>query len=59
MTNICRAYNDMLFLCEKYAPLETLEKYNPEKDISITRAYVQHSTQSMKDAYLGGQPATS
>lgn len=42
----------MLFLCEKYAPLETLEKYNPEKDISITGAYTQHATQSMKDEYL-------
>ncbi|KAI1272206.1 Fructosamine kinase-domain-containing protein [Xylaria sp. FL0933] len=30
------AYNDMLFLCEKYAPLETLEKYDPMKDISVT-----------------------
>lgn len=26
----------MLYLCEKYAPLETLEKYDPEKDISVT-----------------------
>ncbi|KAI0426549.1 Fructosamine kinase-domain-containing protein [Xylaria sp. FL1042] len=31
------AYNDMLFLCEKYAPLESLEKYDPMKDISVTR----------------------
>lgn len=31
-----RAYNDMLFLCEKYAPLESLESYDPEKDISMT-----------------------
>ncbi|KAH8761023.1 Fructosamine kinase-domain-containing protein [Diaporthe sp. PMI_573] len=30
------AYNDMLFLCEKYAPLESLERYDPEKDISVT-----------------------
>ncbi|KAI1737548.1 Fructosamine kinase-domain-containing protein [Xylaria scruposa] len=30
------AYNDMLFLCEKYAPLESLEKYDPMKDISVT-----------------------
>ncbi|KAH9905023.1 Fructosamine kinase-domain-containing protein [Xylariomycetidae sp. FL2044] len=30
------AYNDMLFLCEKYAPLDTLEKYDPEQDISVT-----------------------
>lgn len=26
----------MLFLCEKYAPLESLERYDPEKDISVT-----------------------
>ncbi|ORY66172.1 uncharacterized protein BCR38DRAFT_465139 [Pseudomassariella vexata] len=30
------AYNDMLYLCAKYAPLESLEKYDPEKDISVT-----------------------
>ncbi|KAI1121994.1 Fructosamine kinase-domain-containing protein [Nemania abortiva] len=30
------AYNDMLFLCEKYAPLESLERYDPMKDISVT-----------------------
>ncbi|KAL8982902.1 MAG: hypothetical protein Q9205_002701 [Flavoplaca limonia] len=34
------AYNDMLFLCEKYAPLDCLEKYDPEKDVSVTGAYV-------------------
>ena len=51
-----RAYNDMLFLCEKYAPLESLEKYSPEKDISVTGTYIQHSTHSMKDAYLNSQP---
>lgn len=53
------AYNDMLFLCEKYAPLGSLEKYCPEKDISVTCAYIQHSTHSMKDAYLNGHPAAS
>jgi hypothetical protein len=26
----------MLFLCEKFAPLDTLEKYDPLKDISVT-----------------------
>ena len=31
-----RAYNDMLYLCEKYAPLDTLERYDPQKDISVT-----------------------
>jgi hypothetical protein len=34
-----RAYDDILYLCEKYAPLDTLEKYDPEKDISVTGAY--------------------
>lgn len=29
----------MLYLIEKYAPLEGLEKYDPEKDISVTGAY--------------------
>lgn len=37
---VCRAYNDMLFLCEKYGPLEGLEKYDPNKDVSVTGAYV-------------------
>lgn len=35
-----RAYNDMLYLCEKFAPLDRLEKYDAEKDISVTGAYV-------------------
>ncbi|KAL8672799.1 MAG: hypothetical protein Q9168_002763 [Polycauliona sp. 1 TL-2023] len=34
------AYNDMLYLCEKYAPLDSLEKYDPEKDVSVTGTYV-------------------
>ncbi|OQV02733.1 hypothetical protein CLAIMM_07878 [Cladophialophora immunda] len=33
------AYNEMLYLCEKYGPLDTLERYDPEKDISVTGAY--------------------
>ncbi|KAL4963062.1 Fructosamine kinase-domain-containing protein [Aspergillus stella-maris] len=41
------AYNDMLFLCEKYAPLETLEKYDPAKDISLTGAFIQHETHTL------------
>ena len=36
----CRAYNDMLYLCEKYGPLDSLEKYDPTKDASVTGAYV-------------------
>lgn len=31
----------MLYLCEKYGPLESLERYSPEKDIAVTGAYVQ------------------
>ncbi|KAH7309169.1 Fructosamine kinase-domain-containing protein [Stachybotrys elegans] len=30
------AYNDILYLCEKYGPLETLGKYNPDEDIVLT-----------------------
>ncbi|KAK8088445.1 hypothetical protein PG997_003406, partial [Apiospora hydei] len=30
------AFNDMLYLCDKYAPLESLEKYDPDKDIGVT-----------------------
>lgn len=33
--HLSRAYNDMLHLCEKYAPLENLERYDPAKDISV------------------------
>ncbi|PSN69320.1 hypothetical protein BS50DRAFT_599592 [Corynespora cassiicola Philippines] len=46
------AYNDMLYLCEKYAPLDILESYRPENDISVTGAYIQHSTHIMRDAHL-------
>ncbi|KAF2435950.1 hypothetical protein EJ08DRAFT_580000 [Tothia fuscella] len=46
------AYNDMLFLCEKYAPLDTLGRYDPENDISVTRTFVKHATHSLKDAHL-------
>ncbi|CAN8101749.1 unnamed protein product [Discula destructiva] len=35
------AYNDMLYLCEKYGPLETLERYDPAKDITVTGAYTE------------------
>lgn len=26
----------MLYLCERYAPLESLEKYDPMQDIGVT-----------------------
>ena len=42
-----RAYNDMLYLCEKYAPLEGLGTYRPENDVSVTGAYIEHETTKM------------
>ncbi|KAL2047679.1 hypothetical protein N7G274_000721 [Stereocaulon virgatum] len=38
------AYNDMCYLCEKYAPLEGLGKYDSEKDPSVTGASIQVHT---------------
>ena len=38
------AYNDMCYLCEKYAPLEGLGKYDTEKDPSVTGARIQVHT---------------
>ena len=38
------AYNDMCYLCEKYAPLEGLGKYDSEKDPSVTGARIQVHT---------------
>lgn len=29
----------MSYMCEKYGPLATLEKYDPNKDITVTGAY--------------------
>ena len=46
----------MLYLCEKYGPLESLERYDPEKDISVTRAHVPHSTYLMEMASLEKRP---
>ena len=37
---VLRAYNDMLYLCEKYGPSDSLERYDLEKDISVTGAYL-------------------
>ena len=34
------AYNDILFLCEKYAPFDSVDKYDPEKDVSLTGNYM-------------------
>lgn len=38
------AYNDMCYLCEKYAPLEGLGKYDGAKDPSVTGARIQVHT---------------
>ena len=38
------AYNDMCYLCEKYAPLEGLGKYDSELDPSVTGARIQVHT---------------
>ncbi|KAH8913018.1 hypothetical protein BR93DRAFT_984563 [Coniochaeta sp. PMI_546] len=48
--NITRelAFNDILYLCEKYAPLETLEKYNPGKDVGMSPSYAAFATKQMK-----------
>ena len=37
------AYNDMLYLCEKYGPLDSLEKYDVEKDVSVTGTHITHA----------------
>jgi hypothetical protein len=51
-----RAYNDMLFLCEKYGPLEGLEMYDPEKDISVTGDYVPFCNRAVKRVKRSGPP---
>ena len=38
------AYNDMCYLCEKYAPLEGLGKYDSEKDPEVTGARIKVHT---------------
>ncbi|KAK3941810.1 Fructosamine kinase-domain-containing protein [Diplogelasinospora grovesii] len=34
------AYNDMLYLCDKYGPLDSLEKYDPAKDVAINGTHI-------------------
>ncbi|KAF1851055.1 uncharacterized protein K460DRAFT_401082 [Cucurbitaria berberidis CBS 394.84] len=34
------AYNNMCYLCEKYAPVEGIDKYDPRIDPSVTGAYI-------------------
>lgn len=38
----------MLYLCEKYAPLGSLEKYDREKDVSVTGAYVPFAMKQLE-----------
>lgn len=35
-----RAYNNMCYLCEKYAPIDGIDKYDPMIDPSITGARI-------------------
>ncbi|KAK5224070.1 hypothetical protein LTR47_010093 [Exophiala xenobiotica] len=41
------AYNDMLYLCEKYGPLDSLEKYDREKDVSVTGTHIPHAMKQL------------
>lgn len=43
-----RAYNDMLYLCEKYGPSDDLEMYDPEKDIGATGTHIPFVINQMK-----------
>jgi hypothetical protein len=38
--NSNRAYNNMCYLCEKYAPIDGIDKYDPQIDPSITGARI-------------------
>jgi hypothetical protein len=38
----------MLYLCEKFGPLESLEKYDPEKDISVTGGRVPYTVAQLQ-----------
>jgi fructosamine-3-kinase len=40
LTETERAYNNMCYLCEKYAPLEGIDKYDPSIDPSLTGARI-------------------
>ena len=37
--NYGSAYNDMLFLCEKYGTLPGEDRYDPQKDLQVTGSY--------------------
>lgn len=34
------AYNNMCYLCEKYAPIDGIDKYDPRIDPSVTGARI-------------------
>lgn len=34
------AYNNMCYLCEKYAPIDGIDRYDPQKDPSVTGARI-------------------
>ena len=35
-SHLNRAYNNMCYLCEKFAPIDGIDKYDPVKDPSVT-----------------------
>lgn len=43
-----RAYNDVLYFCEKCGPLETVDKHDPNKDISVKDAQVSFTVDALK-----------
>lgn len=38
----------MLYLCEKYGPLDSLERYDSEKDISVTGAHIPFAIKQLE-----------
>lgn len=46
--DVRRAYNDMLYLCERYGPSDALEKYDPEKDIGATGTHIPFVISQLK-----------
>jgi protein-ribulosamine 3-kinase len=48
IANLYRVLNDMYYLCEKYAPLESLGRYDPLKDHSVTGTLILEGRLSCK-----------
>jgi len=44
-----RLYNDVLYLCEKYAPFPCSDKYDPEKDITVTGNYTHFEMSQLQE----------